>query len=152
MIRYGFLLLFLVGCGGGSPGRFYLESVDMPALESSKIQESVDLLNANQESVYKTGSRPIKVKSASLDGLNVARSTPRSYGCVIEIDSTNSLISSDPDIIKLIFAQQLGHCLGIPYSRDPSSVMYYSLVSSWSVFWEEKIKEFGQEIKNNINN
>lgn len=146
-MRFLVLLLFLTACSSEGPGRFYVQSINMPTPEAEKVEESIVLMNSYGASISKIGSRPITVVSASLPGLSLSRAVPRAYGCSIEIDTTNSLIVSDPDLIKLIFAHELGHCLGLDYSYNPGEVMYYSITGSYGPFWENKIKDFGQIIK-----
>ena len=151
-MKYLFLLslLILSACSSeNKPVRFYIKEVTLLASEKTQIDASLALLNdgGNDLIGYSGGDRPLEIRAASLPGTTLSRSSPRTYGCVIEIDTSNGVIQSDPQIIKYIFAHELGHCYGLDYSSDPSDIMYYSLITTWSAPLEDKIKAFGKRLK-----
>lgn len=145
-----FFTLFLTSCdfgGGAKPSRFYIKEVSLSTSEKTQLDESLTLLN-HQGTVlnYGGGDRPLVVKSASLPGTTMSRSTPRTYECLIELDTSNGVIQSDPRILRYIFAHAVGHCYGLPYSNDPNDIMYYSLITTWSPALEDKIKDLGTKL------
>lgn len=146
------ILLCLTACSKDkAPTKLYISDMSsLSSFEQNQIKEAIILLNEGAGVDYFgfSGNRPIILKSVNLDGTDSGYSKPQTFVCEIFIDSNSDLIRSDPELLQYIFIHELGHCFGLPYSSDPTSVMYPTFNGVWDMATKDKLKIFSKELYN----
>lgn len=154
-------LFFLVSCSGSeNPKKLYLQDMSsLSSFEQEQVNEAIKLINDNAGEVFfsSSGNRPLIIKKDFLEGTDMGYANPRTYQCIIGLDTDSDLIRSEPRLIQYIFIHQLGHCYGLDYSSDPNSVMYPTfdgiLDNNNDSLWNEndssylKLKNFSKTLK-----
>lgn len=157
-----FFCLFLGACSGSeNPKKLYLQDMSsLSSFEQEQVKEAIKLLNNSAGEVFfsSAGNRPLIIKKDFLEGTDMGYANPRTYQCIIGLDTDSDLIRSEPRLIQYIFIHQLGHCYGLDYSSDPNSVMYPTfdgiLDNNSDSLWDEndtsyiKLKNFSKTLKN----
>lgn len=149
MTRWIYLFfVILISCSGDkNPTKLYIASMrELSTFEEEQINEAVKLINEGAGATFFgfSGNRPVDIKSANLDGIKTGYSKPQTFLCEIYIDSNSDLIRATPELIQYVFIHELGHCFGLDYSSDPSSVMYPTFTGTWDNATKNKLKDFGK--------
>ncbi len=154
-------LFFLGACSGSeNPKRLYLQDMSsLSSFEQEQVNEAIKFLNENAGEVFITysGNRPLIIKKDFLEGTDMGYANPRTYQCIIGLDTDSDLVRAEPRLIQYILIHQLGHCYGLDYSSDPNSVMYPTfdgiLDNNNDLLWNEndtsfmKLKNFSKVLK-----
>ena len=146
-----FLCLCLTACSGSeNPKKLYLQ--DMSSLsdfEQTQIKSAMDLLTqgAGENFFSTSGNRPLILQKSFLEGTDMGFSQPRTYQCIIGIDTDSDLIRDEPRLIQYVFIHQLGHCYGLDYSSDQDSIMYPTFPGTWDSTVEDKLKDFSKTLR-----
>lgn len=139
-------LCFIVGCSNSTPHGFYIAEISgFEDIEKQKIEEMLSEINQlSGENLLSTssGDKPIFITRANLSGTDTGKVELGLYNCKIKLDPDNQLIQNDLNNLKYVLVHQLGHCGGLEYSTETSSIMYPTFSGVYDTVAENKIKEF----------